>query len=83
SEAEARANSLSVKLLFPIILCVTPPVFFVLVVPPVLRLRDHFRQEFIPARTEELIRAGSKSGGPAGTPAAAAAGSAAAGAVVP
>ncbi|MFM7169224.1 MAG: type II secretion system F family protein [Planctomycetaceae bacterium] len=83
SEAEARANSLSVKLLFPIILCVTPPVFFVLVVPPVLRLRDHFRQEFIPAGTEELIRAGSKSGGPAGTPAAAAAGSAAAGAAVP
>jgi len=56
----------------------------VLVVPPVLRLRDHFRQEFIPARTEELIRAGSKSSGIPGTPGATgASGNAATGAAAP
>jgi tight adherence protein C len=61
SEAEARANSLSLKLLFPIILCVSPPVFFVLVVPPIIRLRDHFRETLIPAETQDLMRRGSSS----------------------
>ncbi len=61
SEAEARANSLSLKLLFPIILCVSPPVFFVLVVPPIIRLRDHFRETLIPVETQDLMRRGSSS----------------------
>ena len=67
SEAEARANSLSLKLLFPIILCVSPPVFFVLVVPPVIRLRDHFREQLIPTGTQDLLRRGSQ-GEPAAPP---------------
>jgi tight adherence protein C len=62
SEAEARANSLSLK-----ILCVSPPVFFVLVVPPVIRLRDHFREQLIPTGTQDLMRRGSQ-GEPAAPP---------------
>lgn len=43
--AEARANSLALKLLFPVIFCVTPPVFFVLIVPPLVSIRDHFNSD--------------------------------------
>lgn len=54
-EGEARANSLSLKMLFPVILCICPPVFFILMVPPVVRLREHFQSELIPANTRELL----------------------------
>jgi tight adherence protein C len=54
-EAEARANSLSLKLLFPVIFCICPPVFFILMVPPVIRLRDHFQSELVPANTRQLL----------------------------
>jgi tight adherence protein C len=64
-EAEARANSLSLKLLFPVIFCICPPVFFILMVPPVIRLRDHFQNELIPANTRQLLETGSD-GVPAG-----------------
>jgi len=58
SEAEARANSLSVKLLFPIIFCISPPVFFILVIPPIVKLRDHFQQEFIPSDATRVLQQG-------------------------
>ncbi|MEY3458276.1 MAG: hypothetical protein RL215_1433, partial [Planctomycetota bacterium] len=58
-EAEARANSLSLKLLFPVIFCICPPVFFILMVPPVIRLRDHFQNELIPANTRQILETGS------------------------
>lgn len=54
-EAEARANSLSLKLLFPVIFCICPPVFFILMVPPIIRLRDHFQTELIPSNTRQLL----------------------------
>lgn len=41
--AEERANKTSVKLLFPVILCLAPPVFMLLLGPPVLQLRSFFR----------------------------------------
>ena len=55
STAESRANSLSLKLLFPTIFCVTPPVFFVLVVPPILQLQDHFQRELLSPATEDFL----------------------------
>jgi tight adherence protein C len=55
-DAEARANSLSLKLLFPIIFCISPPVFFVLVVPPIIKLRDHFQREFLPSDTRQALQ---------------------------
>jgi tight adherence protein C len=58
TDAEARANSLSLKLLFPIIFCISPPVFFVLVVPPIIKLRDHFQREFLPTDTRQALEAG-------------------------
>lgn len=57
-EAEARANSLSLKMLFPVIFCICPPVFFILMVPPVVRLREHFQTELIPSNTRELLESG-------------------------
>lgn len=57
-EAEARANSLSLKMLFPVIFCICPPVFFILMVPPVVRLREHFQSELIPANTREILETG-------------------------
>ena len=57
TDAQARANSLSLKLLFPIIFCISPPVFFVLVIPPIIKLRDHFQREFLPADTRQALEA--------------------------
>lgn len=54
-EAETRANSLSLKMLFPVIFCICPPVFFILIVPPVVRLREHFQSELIPSNTRDLL----------------------------
>ncbi|MFM7057579.1 MAG: type II secretion system F family protein [Planctomycetota bacterium] len=65
-EAEARANSLSLKMLFPVIFCICPPVFFILMVPPVVRLREHFQSELIPSNTRELLESGA--GGISATP---------------
>ncbi len=41
--AEERANKTSIKLLFPVILCLAPPVFILMVGPPVLQLRSFLR----------------------------------------
>ncbi len=41
--AEERANKTSIKLLFPVILCLAPPVFILMVGPPVLQLRNFIR----------------------------------------
>jgi tight adherence protein C len=38
--AEERANKASIKLLFPVILCLAPPVYILLCGPSVLQLRD-------------------------------------------
>ena len=46
--AEERANKTSVKLLFPVILCLAPPVFILLLGPPVLQLRTFFRDAHKP-----------------------------------
>lgn len=46
--AEERANKTSVKLLFPVILCLAPPVFVLLLGPPVLQLRSFFRDAHKP-----------------------------------
>lgn len=46
--AEERANKTSVKLLFPVILCLAPPVFILLLGPPVLQLRSFFRDAHKP-----------------------------------
>ena len=46
--AEERANKTSVKLLFPVILCLAPPVFVLLLGPPVLQLRTFFRDAHKP-----------------------------------
>jgi tight adherence protein C len=38
--AEERANKTSIKLLFPVILCLAPPIYVLLCGPPVLKLRN-------------------------------------------
>lgn len=38
--AEERANKLSFKMLFPVVLCLAPPVYIVLIGPPILQLAD-------------------------------------------
>lgn len=38
--AEERANKTSIRLLFPVILCLAPPIYVLLCGPPVLKLRD-------------------------------------------
>lgn len=41
--AEERANQTSIKLLFPVLLCLAPPVFILMVGPPILQLRNFIR----------------------------------------
>jgi hypothetical protein len=43
--AEERANKASIKLLFPVILCLAPPVYILLCGPSVLQLREFLINE--------------------------------------
>lgn len=40
--AEEQANKMTVKMLFPVVLCLAPPVFILLCGPPILELKEHF-----------------------------------------
>lgn len=55
SSAQSRANSMALKLLFPIVFCVMPPVFFVLVVPPILDLKAHFERDLLSPESEQIL----------------------------
>lgn len=46
--AEERASKTSIKLLFPVLLCLAPPVFILLMGPPVLQLRNFIREAHQP-----------------------------------
>jgi tight adherence protein C len=46
--AEERASKTSIKMLFPVILCLAPPVFILLLAPPVLQLRNFIRESHAP-----------------------------------
>lgn len=46
--AEERASKTSVKLLFPVLLCLSPPVFLLLLGPPVLQLRNFVKDAHQP-----------------------------------
>ena len=54
--AEERANKTSVKLLFPVVLCLAPPVFILLLGPPVLQLRNFVRDAHKPGGVLEIPR---------------------------
>jgi tight adherence protein C len=54
--AEERANKTSVKLLFPVVLCLAPPVFILLIGPPVLQLRNFVRDAHKPGGVLEIPR---------------------------
>ena len=43
--AEEQANKMTVKMLFPVIFCLAPPVFILLCGPPILELREYFMEE--------------------------------------
>ena len=54
--SEERANKTSVKLLFPVVICLAPPVFILLLGPPVLQLRSFIRDAHKPGGVLELQR---------------------------
>lgn len=54
--AEERANKTSVKLLFPVVICLAPPVFILLLGPPVLQLRSFIRDAHKAGGVLELQR---------------------------
>jgi tight adherence protein C len=43
--AEERAGKTSIKMLFPVVLCLGPPVYILLAGPPILKLRDFLVKE--------------------------------------
>lgn len=55
ASAEARANSQSLKILFPVIFLLVPPVFFVLVLPPILEMKNHFDREVLSPEVREIL----------------------------
>lgn len=55
ASAEARANSQSMKILFPVIFLLVPPVFFVLVLPPILEMKNHFDREVLSPEVREIL----------------------------
>lgn len=54
--AEERANKTSVKLLFPVVICLAPPVFILLLGPPILQLRSFIRDAHKPGGVLEIQR---------------------------
>jgi len=46
--AEERAGKTSIRMLFPVILCLSPPVFILLVGPPILQLKSFLQQARTP-----------------------------------
>jgi tight adherence protein C len=46
--AEERASKTSIMMLFPVVLCLAPPVFVLLLAPPVLQLRNFIREAHQP-----------------------------------
>lgn len=46
--AEERANKTTIKLLFPVVLCLAPPVLILLLGPPMLEMRNFFRDAHKP-----------------------------------
>lgn len=46
--AEERASKTSIKMLFPVVLCLAPPVFILMLAPPVLQLRNFLRESHEP-----------------------------------
>jgi tight adherence protein C len=46
--AEERASKTTIRMLFPVIFCLAPPVFILLLGPPVLQLRNFVRQANAP-----------------------------------
>jgi len=57
--SEERASKLSIKMLFPIILCLAPPVYLVLCGPAILELsnfltREDFRPEYVVPPSPEV-----------------------------
>ena len=46
--AEEQANKTSIKLLFPVVLCLSPPIYILLLGPPVLKLREFVTKEHQP-----------------------------------
>lgn len=46
--AEERANKTTIKLLFPVILCLAPPIYILLCGPPVLQLKNFVRDAHQP-----------------------------------
>lgn len=67
--AEERGNKTSVKLLFPIALCLTPPVYILLLAPAVLEIKDFVERENRPGgvleqRTPDTLNRGLRSQAP-------------------
>ncbi len=49
-KAEARANTLSLQLLFPVVFCLMPPVLAILLGPPLLDLKEHLGKHLARSR---------------------------------
>ncbi|MBT5018557.1 MAG: type II secretion system F family protein, partial [Planctomicrobium sp.] len=46
--AEEKANKTTIKMLFPVVLCLAPPVLILLLGPPMLEMRNFFRDAHEP-----------------------------------
>lgn len=46
--AEERANKTTIKMLFPVVLCLAPPILILLIGPPMLEMRNFFRDAHSP-----------------------------------
>ena len=46
--AEERANKTTIKMLFPVVLCLAPPILVLLLAPPMLEMRSFFRDAHNP-----------------------------------
>ncbi|MBD3672508.1 MAG: type II secretion system F family protein [Planctomycetaceae bacterium] len=42
--ADERANKTTIKLLFPVVLCLAPPIYILLMGPPLLKMRDFIQE---------------------------------------
>lgn len=60
-KAEARANTLALQLLFPVVFCLMPPILAILLGPPLLDLKEHLGKHLAHTAINEVNRTRSRS----------------------
>jgi tight adherence protein C len=55
-KAEARANTLAMQLLFPVVFCLMPPILAILLGPPLIELKEHLQSNLVKSQVDKASK---------------------------